>query len=149
MANETECSKTTTSTTTTTLEKTPATTTTETTSTTSTTTTTTTTSTTTTICDDSLRGYLLINDQDDRCYRGYKFRFSENKWNCTTGHLGCRIDVIVTTPLGATTTVTARQNVYTGITLDFNGMVGNIFCTHEEKIDTNTTEFTGVIKFQQ
>ena len=49
----------------------------------SSTTTSSTASTTTTVCDDSVRGYLLINDVDERCFRGYTFQLDKSRYNCT------------------------------------------------------------------
>jgi hypothetical protein len=147
VANASECQAPTTSTTSTT-ESTTTTTTSTTSSSTSTTATTIAQpmATTTTLCDQSWNGYLLVNDVEDRCYKGYGFKLDDTQWNCTTSG-GCRIDFIVTRPNGASVTLTAAQSVYTGITFHIDELSANVFCTHQEMREDGGTDFVGVIKF--
>jgi hypothetical protein len=93
-----------------------------------------------------LHGYLLVNDFEDRCYKGYGFRLDRTKWNCTTSG-GCRLDFIVTRPDGGAITLTATQSVYTGITFHIDELSANVFCTHQQARDDGGTDFVGVIKF--
>jgi hypothetical protein len=92
-----------------------------------------------------LHGYLLVNDVEDRCYKGYGFRLDRTKWNCTTE--GCRLDFIVTKPNGGKITLTAAQSVYTGITFHIDDLSANVFCTRQQVRDDGGTDFVGVIKF--
>jgi hypothetical protein len=89
-----------------------------------------------------------VNDVDDRCYKGYTFRLDSDKWNCTKKE-GCRIDFIVHRPDGSQTRLTASQSIYTGITFDIDNLAANVFCTRQETMDNDKTEFLGVIRFSR
>jgi len=101
-----KCNPPTTSTSSTTTSTTIDTTSTETTST-SITSTSTTMRTTTTICDDSYRGYLLITELDERCYKGYRFRMDDKRFKCGPENPECSIGLEVRKPNGQIMNATA------------------------------------------
>ncbi|MFH1054585.1 MAG: hypothetical protein V1744_00665 [Candidatus Altiarchaeota archaeon] len=101
------------------------------TSTTSTTSTTMTVITTTTLCEHSIKGYLILTDQDERCYQNYRFRLDSQKWNCEDRRAGCMLNIIVTRPNGDAVAVSAHRT-QDGVGTTIDGLSLEIPWTREE-----------------
>jgi hypothetical protein len=147
VANPGECAPATTTTTTTDTTSTTATTSSSTTTSSTTTTTAADVPTTTLTCQDqSVDGYLMVNDAEDRCWHGYKFRLDSDKWNCTIRREGCSLGVIVTRPDGEVRTAKAGQSQEGNVIFTVDGFQGEVAWTREDLTGSRDL-FIGVIKF--
>ncbi len=93
--------------------------------------------------DQSLRGYLIVNDVDESCYRGYTFMLDSDRWDCTDKGI-CSIGLWAKSPDGTITPVKARRNLEGGISFQLDGMTGEVVFTREDK---TANLFSGVVRF--
>ncbi|MFH0861990.1 MAG: hypothetical protein V1875_03070 [Candidatus Altiarchaeota archaeon] len=91
-------------------------------------------------------GYLLVTDHEDRCWRGYRFRLDNQKWDCSIPREGCHLGIIVTRPGGEVAQVTAAQGVDGRVSFGIDGFFGEVAWTRDD-LSGREALFLGVIKF--